>query len=196
MELIGGLLAPALGGSGATAAATGATAAGGGFSLASVLQSTATVLGIVSSISAGDADAARYEAQAADAEAEQALETLQGIDRSTQTRKALLEATGAIDTAYAASGIDLSVGTVAQARGEAYREADFAIASEGNTQINRQARLSERAGSYRSMAKRARRAGWMDGFTGALPQAASLLDRGGPSQRRSLRPRDPWAGLR
>lgn len=193
MQLFAPLLPAGLGG-GAAAGAAGA--AGGGFSLASVLQGTATVLGVVSSIAAGNADAERLEAEAADAEAEKALETLQGIDRSVQTRKALIDAVGSIDAAYAASGIDLSVGTVAEARGEAYREADAAIGTSGNTQITRTARLSERAASYRSAAKRARRAGWIDGLTGAAGSVASMLDRGGPGRRTALRPRDPRAGLR
>lgn len=172
-----------------------AGAAGGGFSLASVLQGTATVLGVVSSIAGGNADAERMEAEAADANAEQALETLQGIDRRTQTRKALIDAVGAQDAAYAASGIDLSAGTVVEARNEAYREADAALGTAGNTEITRNSRLSERAANYRTSAKRARRSGWIDGLTGGLSSAASMFGRGGPT-RSSLRPTDPWSGLR
>lgn len=172
-----------------------AGAAGGGFSLASVLQGTATVLGVVSSIAGGNADAERLEAEAADADAEQALETLQGIDRRTQTRKALIDAVGSMDAAYVASGIDLSAGTVVEARNEAYREADAALGTAGNTELTRTSRLSERAASYRTMAKRARRAGWVGGLMGGMNSAASMLQRGGP-RRTALRPRDPWAGLR
>ena len=179
------LLAPVVGWfTGGGAATTGAGLTGGATSgltsagvLSTVLQGTATVLGIVSAVNAGNADAFALEQQAADADMEQSIETLRGIERSTQTRKALLEATGAIDAAYAASGIDLSVGTVAQARNEAFREADFAQATAANTEITRTSRLAERAASYRSAAKRARRAGVYEGLMRGAQGFASMAGR-------------------
>ena len=180
-ELFLGLGATLFGGgaaaAGTAAAGTAAATASTGISAATILQGAATVLGVVSAIGAGNAQAAEAEAAAADAETEQALETLQGIDRRTQTRKALIDAVGSIDGAYAASGVDLSVGTVAQARREAFRDADFATATAGNTEIGRGARLSERAARYRAAAKRHRIGGIVDGLSAGAGGFKSILDQ-------------------
>jgi len=177
-ELFAGL-AGLLGGGAAAAGATGAgaAAAGSGISLATILQGTATVLGIVSAISAGNAEADALNAQAIDAEREQEIETLAGIERRGSVKAALAEAVGAQDVAYAASGVDLSFGTAAQARKEAYREADLALTSASTTEQTRQSRLMERAANYRSAAKRAKKAGLIQGLTGGLQGFASIAGR-------------------
>lgn len=159
------------------AAATTAAAAGSGFSLASILQGTATVLGVVSSISAGNAEGDALEAQAIDAQREQEIETLSGIERRGSIKKALAEAVGAQDVAYAASGVDLSFGTAGQARTEAFREADRAFTGSSATEQTRVGRLMERAANYRASAKRARRAGVVTGLTGGLKGAADIAGR-------------------
>ncbi|MDZ7822589.1 MAG: hypothetical protein U5K75_00120 [Ahrensia sp.] len=69
-ELIIGLGSSIIGGAasaGSAIAGTATTAALSGLSLSSILQGTATVLGVVSSISAGNADAAAATAAAQDA---------------------------------------------------------------------------------------------------------------------------------
>ncbi|YBV97528.1 hypothetical protein M1D80_11805 [Phyllobacteriaceae bacterium JZ32] len=184
MELIVGTVTSVFGGG---AAASGAAAAGAsgaaaatastGLTLSSILQGTATVLGIVSSLRAGNAEGDALEAQAEDAKREQALETLQGIERRSSIRKALRDAQGAVDVAYASSGLDLSFGTAAKARSDAAREADLAIDTSTGTELTRQSRLMERAANYRSAAKRARQGGVINALTGGLKGAASIADR-------------------
>lgn len=179
-ELFTGLLG-LLGGGGAGAGATAGAAAGAassGLSLASFLQGTATVLGVVSAIGAGNAEADALNAQAADAEREQNLEVLQGIQRRASIKRAMADAVGAQDVAYAASGVDLSFGTAASARQDAYREADLALTMDTGTEQTRVGRLAERAANYRAGAKRARAAGLLNGLIGGAKGATSILERG------------------
>ena len=165
-------------GSGGTAAATAGTAASTGFSLSTVLQGIATVGGVVASLGASAAQAQAQELAAADAEQEQQLENLQGIERRRSIRASLRDALGAQDVAYAASGVDLSFGTAAQARSDAYREADLALTADNGTQLGRSARLMERAANYRSAAKRTKRFGAIKALAGGAGQAASIFERG------------------
>ncbi|MGL4490516.1 MAG: hypothetical protein ACRCU5_13850 [Rhizobiaceae bacterium] len=158
-------------------AITGAGAASSGFSLSSLLQGTMTVLGVVSEISAGKADAAQAELAAGDAESEKQIETLQGIDRRASIKRAMMDAVGAQDTAYAGSGVDLSFGTAAQARKDAFREADYALTSDVSTEDVRKSRLTERAANYRSQAKRAKSMGMFRGFSAGLKGLADMKDR-------------------
>jgi hypothetical protein len=177
----GGAAAAAAGGAGAaTAAATsiaGIPVAASGLSLTSLLQGTATVLGIASSIAGGNAEAAQAELAASDAEAEQPLENLQGIARRSSIKRQMADAIGAENVAYAASGVDLSTGTAAAARSDAYRDADLALTTDAGTQETRMSRLSERAKNYRQMAKQSRRSGWLTGLTGGLNTLLSFNER-------------------
>ena len=173
----GGATAATVAVPGIAGASTLMPAAASGISLASILQGTATVLGVVSSIAGGNAEADALNAQAIDAEREQEIETLSGIERRASIKATLAEALGQQDVAYAASGVDLSWGTASQARREAYREADLAITSAASTELTRNSRLMERAANYRASAKRARSAGIIQGLTGGLQGAASLAGR-------------------
>lgn len=174
----------ALGFGGATAGATAAgaagtaAAAGSGISLAGILQGTATVLGIVSAIGAGNAEASQAEMAASDAESEQSLETLQGINRRTSIKKQLADALGAQDVAYAGSGVDLSFGTAKAARSDAYREADLGLSTATGTEMTRISRLAERAASYRAQAKTARRMGIFNALSGGVDNLLSFSERG------------------
>lgn len=162
----------------ATTAATTTAAAGSGISLASILQGTATVLGVVSAIGAGDAEAAQAEMAASDAESEQSIETLQGINRRTSIKRQMADALGAQDVAYAASGVDLSFGTARAARKDAYREADLGLSTSTGTEMTRVSRLAERAANYRSAAKTARRMSYLNAFGGAADNLLSFSERG------------------
>ncbi|GAA2871944.1 hypothetical protein GGQ99_000962 [Aminobacter niigataensis] len=180
MEILIGGITSLFGGGGAAAAGTAAAAAApvaSGFSLATVLQGTATVLGVLSSISAGNAEADALELQAQDAEREKPLENLQGIERRASIKRAMADALGAGDVAYAASGVDLSFGTARAARTDAYREADLALTTDAGTQQTRVARLSERAAGYRASAKQAKRAGLLNGLVGGAKGLASMAER-------------------
>lgn len=164
---------------GATAAGTAATSAiGVGSTISSILQGTASLLGVFSGIGAANTEASSMELAANDAEREKALETLQGVDRRTSIKRALMDSVGAQSTAYAASGVDLTFGTPAQARKEAYREADLGIETSNGTELTRVSRLDERAANLRARAKSTRRAGVLSGVGGALGTAADILNRG------------------
>ncbi len=180
--LFGGGGAAAAGTAAATtagaAATTAATTAASGISLSTILQGAATVLGVVAAIGAGNAEATQLELQAQDAEAEVPLESLQGIARRTSIKKELRDRLGDQDVAYAASGLDLGVGTAAEARKDALREADTTLTTDSFTQVERQSRLMERAAQYRAAAKQAKSAGVIKGLTGGLTGAASIVGRG------------------
>jgi hypothetical protein len=188
--LIGGLTSLFGGGAATTSVATAGTwaaanaggaiaapVAASGLSLTSLLQGTATVLGIASSIAGGNAEASQAELAASDAEAEQPLENLQGIARRNSIKRQMADAIGAENVAYAASGVDLSTGTAAAARSDAYRDADLALTTDAGTQETRLSRLSERAKNYRQMAKQSRRSGWLTGLTGGLNTLLSFNER-------------------
>ncbi len=162
-----------------TLGTTGAAAAGSGISLASILQGVATVAGVVASIGAGAAEAERQELAADDAEREVALETLQGVQRRGSIKRQLVEAVGAQDTAYAASGVDLSFGTARQARQDSYREADLGLTSDAGTEMTRSSRLVERAANYRRAAKQSRILGLFNGLSQGASGFAKIAMRGG-----------------
>ena len=164
MFLLGGVTSLLGGGTAAAGAATGAAAAGTGFSISSVLQGLATVGGIVATIQAGNAEAAKLEMQANDAEAEKPFETLQSIDRKRSLMAQAAEAVGASDEAYAASGVDLSFGSARQARAEVYRGLDLGLNTDTGTTATRLTRLDERAANYRAMAKEVKRSSAWDAF--------------------------------
>lgn len=176
MQLLLGLPSLLGGGAAATAAtvavpgiAGAATlvpaAASSGLSLGSLLSGAMTVMGVTTSVLGGLAEADKAEAAAIDAESEQALESLQGISRRSSIKAAMMDALGAQDVAYAASGVDLSFGTAGQARKDAFREADLALTTATGTEQTRISRLAERAKNYRSAAKMAAGLGVLNGLS-------------------------------
>lgn len=169
---------------GGSAAATAGTVGGavggaaGGISAASILQGATGILSMVASIGAGNAEAEQYELAADDAAREVPLETLQGINRRTSIKQAMMQQIGEQDVAYAASSTDLSFGTPAQARKEAFREADLAITTDVGTEQTRVARLREREVNYRKRASKAKSAGFLNGLTTGLSTFADIKARG------------------
>ena len=166
------------GGAAATAATTtAATTAATGFSFSSLLQGTATVLGAVSAISAGNAKAEEYKLAADDAARQVPLETLQGINRRASIKQEMMDRVGEMDVANAASGVDLSFGTPNQARRDAFRQTDLAVATDVGNEQSRVARLNEREANYRKMSKKAKSSGFFDALTIGLNGATSIMDR-------------------
>ena len=86
----------------------------------------------------------------------------------TDSGAAAIEAIGDMDVAHAASGVDLSFGTAAQARTDAMRELDTALTSDSGTTMTRLSRLQERASSYRRAGKRAMTAGLIGGLSSGI----------------------------
>jgi hypothetical protein len=166
---------------GATAAgaatATGAAAAGG-ISLSSILQGATSILGITNAISSGNAQAQQLELAAADSQRQIPTTMLQGIAQRTAIKKQLGDALGAQDVAYAGSGTDLSFGTPAQARKDAFREADNALTTQGGTEQSTIARLDERTKNYLQMAGKAKQSGYFDAATIGLKGLTSFANRG------------------
>jgi hypothetical protein len=162
---------------GAAAAGTAAAGAGTAATIGSILEGGATVLGLVSSIAAGRAENEAAQLQALDAEREQPLEILQGIDRRRSLKAAAAEAIGDIDAAYGASGVDLSFGSAREAREQVFRETDLGLTSDNGTTMTRLSRLQERAANYRRMGKRALRAGVIGGLGGAASGFSRMIGR-------------------
>jgi hypothetical protein len=191
MEMAFALLG-GLGAGGGTAAAGAATAAGTaagtataatglgavGSTLTTILQGGATLLGMMATIEAGDQEADMYEAKAIDAQAEKPLETLQGIQRRTGLKQELIETLGEQETAFAASGVDLSFGTPAEARSDALHEADRALTGENATEETRLNRLDERTSQYRLTAKRARKSARRTALAQGLSFGVGAFSRG------------------
>lgn len=158
---------------GATGGTVG-TAAGGaasGVSFGSVLQGGMGILSAMSALRAGQSQAAMYTSQAADTRLDVTQEGIDATERQTGLRKQLLSALGERDTAYAASGVDLSFGTPVQARTEAIQEANNAIAVDQSNADIRQSRLRARAATLDGMAADAKSAA-------ALKAGGILFDTG------------------
>ncbi|MCJ9697602.1 hypothetical protein MOV76_39370, partial [Rhizobium sp. PRIMUS64] len=134
-------------------------------------------LSAVSAIRGANEQADSLEAQAQDAAREQPLETLQGIARRASIKRDYMDAVGQQDVAYAASGTDLSFGTAAVARTEAFREGDLALTTDVGTQQTRQARLQEREANYLKMARKAKQGGIFDAAMTFGKTALAVNDR-------------------
>lgn len=168
--------APVVSGAAPTVAQGVVQTAGSGI-LKTLLQGTASVLGMYQAVQAGNADAEAAQLAAIDAEREKPLETLQGINRRTGIKQEMMNRVGEQDTAYAASGVDLSFGTPGQARKAAFREADNALGNDVATEQTRIARLDERAANYRKRAARARAGGWFDALTIGAKAGSDIAGR-------------------
>ncbi|GJE06351.1 hypothetical protein AOPFMNJM_1667 [Methylobacterium jeotgali] len=144
----------------------------------SILSGSASLLQMSQLRQAGREKELSLNLQAADTVNDIARENLQQQDRSTSLRQALLQTIGERDAAYAASGVDLTFGTPAVAREQSVTQAEQALTMESATATSRVARLNERAGNLRLMARSARRsADTMADLTG-LQAAGNLLRRG------------------
>ncbi|WP_281932203.1 hypothetical protein [Roseibium album] len=177
---LGGAGGAAAGTAGAAAGAAGAAGAAlsGGSIFTTLLQGGATLLGMMSTIEAGDQEADMLEAKAIDAQAEKPLETLQSISRRTSIKQELAEAVGEQEVAFAASGVDLSFGTPAVAKKDAFREADRALTNENATEETTLNRLDERSSQYRLSANRARSSARRQALLQGLSFGLGALGRG------------------
>lgn len=172
----GGAAATAAGGaSGAVGAAGGAAS---GFSFGSILQGGMGILSAMSAMRAGQSEAAMYTSQAADTRLEVTQEGIDATERQTGLRKQLLSALGERDTAYAASGVDLSFGTPVQARTEAIQEANNAIGVDQSNADIRQSRLRSRAATLDGMAADAKSAAKMKAAGILFDTGFDIIKRG------------------
>lgn len=144
----------------------------------SILSGSATVLSVLGNMRAGEAKARSLELAADDAEMDAKVAEVQTIERRAGLKRALVQAIGERDVAAAASGVDLSFGTPAVARGEAVEDSERALALEDSTLAFNRARLFERAASYRRMASESRAGGLGRAAVAGLEGGAKLLRRG------------------
>lgn len=151
----------AAGGAGAIGASLGKTSTWAG-----LLSGGATVASMMNTMRAGELDARRVEALASDAETEVKIEEVKGLERRNTLKAALVNAIGERDVATAASGVDLSFGTPAQARKQAQTDTEVALSNDQATEDLRKSRLRERAANYRIAAAYSR--------SGALGRAAGI----------------------
>lgn len=173
MAFLATVLPGIMGGTAAAGTAVASTAATG-LSISSILQGVATVGGVVASIASGNEQAASLEAQARDAQQEKGIETMQSVERKRGLLKQAQESVGQIDTAYAASGVDLSFGSAQEARTQVFRNADISLNSDSATTGSRLSRLSEREQNLFRMAAGARQSALFSGILGGLRGIASI----------------------
>jgi hypothetical protein len=146
--------------------------------LQTLLQGGATALGIANAISSGNEKSDQLKLAADDADRQVPLETLQGISRKSSIKQEMMQRLGQMDTANAASGVDLSFGTPLQARRDAFQQADLGLATDVGTQQTRVARLEERSADYRRRARKASQSGIFDALSIGLSGANDIVKRG------------------
>lgn len=172
----------AVSGAGAALGLTGTggllTSLGGASTFASILAGGATVASALAAQRAGKEQALNLEFQAQDAEVEGRQEGIQGMERRNSLRKALIESIAESDTAYAASGVDLSFGTPVAARDQASKDAERALTIDQASEDMRRSRFNQRANNLRVMAAQARRGGLAKATGLYLEGAAQAIRRG------------------
>lgn len=142
-------------------------AVGGASTVASILSGGATIASALAAQRAGAQAALSSEFSAQDAEVEGRQEAIAGMERRNSLRRALIDQIAEQDTAYAASGVDLSFGTPATARAEASDAAERALTLDQSTEDIRRSRLNQKAANLRVLARQQR--------TGGLAKSAGLI---------------------
>lgn len=160
----------------------GKLAAGSGTSssltFANVLQGGLGIVQAMGALRAGQTQSSAYRSEAADTRLDVTQEAIDATDRQTSLRKQLIAALGERDTAYAASGVDLSFGTPQQARTEAIQSASDAITTDQSNSDLRKSRLRSRAASLDAMAADASSAGGLKAAGSLLETGIDILARG------------------
>jgi hypothetical protein len=170
---------------GSVAGASSFGAAGG---LASFLPSAGTALSILSGVATGAsalaaigkgvADRASKEAQATTFEERAISEGLLQASDADKARRALLDTVGKQAVGYAASGIDLSAGTVKIAQEQASEKAEQDLAVADTASKLRQASYRRQAAALRAEGSLAYTAGEIGAFGEIAKGGVQLLKRG------------------
>lgn len=166
----------------AAGSALGLGSSAGGSSLGStaltILQGGVGLMGAMSSIRAGQAQAAAYRMAGADARLQAGNEQIAATEKETSLRKALVASLGERDVAYAASGVDLSFGTPTVARGQAIDEASRAMSTARTASDMRRTQHLAKAAGYDALASDAEAAGSAKAFGGILSTGFDIIKRG------------------
>ena len=153
-------------------------AVGGASTVASILSGGATIASALAAQRAGSQAAMSSEFAARDAEVEGQQEAIAGMERRNSLRRALIDQIAEQDTAYAASGVDLSFGTPATARDQASEAAERALTLDQSTEDIRRARLGQKAANLRVLARQQRTGGLAKSAGLILDGSAQLIRRG------------------
>lgn len=179
MQFALGAMQMLTGGGAVAAGATGAAGAAGGSSIfGTILQGGLGLVSAMAAIRAGASEARMYRSEAADTRLNVTQEQIDAENRQTGLRKQLLASLGERDTAYAASGVDLSFGTPATARREAEDDANRALSQDQMTSTVRQSRLRTKAANLDAQAADAQSAGGMKAFGIFANTAFDIFKRG------------------
>jgi hypothetical protein len=194
MEMIGTIFAgsaasgASIGGAIGGAAGTGAAAATAGAGLFSLLPGGSTAMTVLQGVSTAfsamaakgrglaEAGAKRSDANQMDTRAEQ--EMLIGETEQKKAKKALLSQVSKTQVAYAASGIDLSQGTVVSAMDQATEEAEADLSTSRTLTLQRSANYRRRATQLRAEADLAEESGNLSAAGHWLNFGVGLLRRG------------------
>ena len=173
-------------GAGAAAAGTAAagTAAAAGTSLFSastigtLLSGGASLVGAMAALRKGQDEADQLNLQAVDTDRQAGQADIDAENRQNSLRRGLIKQIGEQDVAYAASGLDLSFGTAAQARADAEKDAANALTTDTENEAATKLALARRAQQYRMAAKQARSAGMLSAIGTGIGAAADIFARG------------------
>jgi len=144
----------------------------------SLLQGGLGLVSAMGELRAGQAQADALRSQAADTRLNITQEGIAGTERQDSLRRQLVSAIGERDTAYAASGVDLSFGTPVSARRQAIADADRAIVTDQNNVNLRQTQYRSRALSLEQMAADAASAGGIKALGSIFDTAIDITARG------------------
>lgn len=183
----GGTAAAGAGAVGAGAAAGSGAVAGAGlgtglFSMPSLMMGALSgglsLMSAMNAAKAGKVEAAQMQMQADAARQDAAQANLDGQAKQSSMRRDLVAEIGRRDVAYAASGIDVSFGTPAQASAQALDDAYAAMNTADADTQSRAGRYRTRAAMYDASAADRVAAGYAKGGGLLLSSAVDFIKRG------------------
>ncbi len=170
---------------GASAAASAGAAAGAGSSLFSMgslltgaLSGGLSLMSAMQAAKAGKIEAAQMQMQADAARQDATQASLDGEAKQSSMRRDLVAELGRRDVAYAASGVDVSFGTPAQASAQAMDDAYAAMNAAGADVQSRVGRYRTRAAMYEAAGADRLAAGYAKGGGLLLSSALDIVKRG------------------
>jgi hypothetical protein len=171
--------------SGVSAAGTAITSATG-FSASSILSGAATAAGALATIGASRARAADLKMQAAETRIEATGAEAQSLQKQGAMKRELMRILGENHVATAAAGLDIGSGIGAQTDADVQGRATTELSIERSTQDARRAMYRARAAGLRSMARQAKRSGYIQAFGQVAQGGADFAARGERSGAKEL----------
>lgn len=186
MEMIPALFATmaeagtaAAGTAGASAGLASAAAAGGtSLSLMNLINGVATAGSILSGVMGGKAQSQQLETQARMAEIDAGQQAVESERRANDIRRKALQAQASNAVAFAASGIDGTIGTPADINAGIASDALYQTETERQNAERQRLRGRIAAAGYRTAAGNAEAGGMLNGLLQGSKFALSLANRG------------------